>query len=523
MQKVKACASAIAAVLMAWGSVTFSRAADASNPSSSSPEERGAYLARAGDCEACHTKPGGAPYAGGQALDSPFGPLYPPNITPDPVHGIGAWSDDDFYRAMHNGVGRHGQYLYPAFPYEWFTKVTRDDVLAIRAFLKTVAPSSEPSKPNRLMFPFDIRAGLGPWQALYFHPGEYKPDPAKSAGWNRGAYLVEGLGHCADCHTPKGLAMEPIDSKAFSGGSIDHWYAPNITSDPAEGIGRWSEQDLVQYFKTGMAPGKGVVVGPMAQVVHDSLSHLSDSDLRAMATYVRSIPPLASYKPDRPSAELGAHPSGESIYIQHCSFCHQLDGRGRPGAVPALAGNGAVQAKGPEDVIRVILGGHLATGTFAPMPPVGAGLTDQEVADVADYVRNAWSNAAPVIEKTGLVGEIRSKMITGLAGPGAREENNNPCLIRQDSPPVPWIQDPQINKTLAAMTPETMLTTIPSLVARVKEISPDKPQADIINGLMLAYCQIEARTPAFSKPHGRDELVRFGQLVYSELASKGRE
>ncbi len=262
--------------------------------------------------------------------NSPFGPLYPPNITPDPVHGIGAWSDDDFYRAMHNGVGRHGQYLYPAFPYQWFTKVTRDDVLAIRAFLKTVAPSSEPSKPNRLMFPFDIRAGLGPWQALYFHPGEYKPDPGKSAEWNRGAYLVEGLGHCADCHTPKGLAMEPINSKAFSGGSIDNWYAPNITSDPAQGIGRWSEGELVQYFKTGTARGKGVVVGPMAQVVHDSLSHLSDSDLQAIAAYLKSIPPLASYKADRPTDELGPNPAvRRSMFNIAASAISWTDGAGR--------------------------------------------------------------------------------------------------------------------------------------------------------------------------------------------------
>jgi hypothetical protein len=188
-----------------------------------------------------------------------------------------------------------------------------------------------------------------------------------------------------------------------------------------------------------------------------------------------------------------------------------------------LAGNGAVKAKGPEDVIRVILGGHLATGTFAPMPAVGAGLTDQEIADVTDYVRNAWSNEAPVIEKTGLVGDIRAKSVSGLAGPGADEENNDPCLIRPDSTPVPSIEDSQINKTLTAMTPETMLPTIPSLIARVKEISPDKPQTDIINGLMLAYCRIEAQTPAFSKPHGREDLTRFGQLVYSELASKGHE
>jgi mono/diheme cytochrome c family protein len=423
---------------------------------------------------------------------------------------------------MHEGVGRQRQYLYPAFPYQWFTKATRDDVLAIRAFLKTVAPSSDQSKPNRLMFPFDVRAGLGPWNALYFHAGGFQHDPAKSDKWNRGAYLVEGLGHCSDCHTPKGLAMEPQNSKAFSGGSIDNRYAPNITSDPAQGIGRWSEEELVQYFKTGAIRGKGVV-GPMAQGVHDSLAHLADSDLQAIAAYVKSIPPLASYKADRPSGEVGPHASGESVYVEHCSFCHQLDGRGRPGAVPALAGNGAVLTKGPEDVIRVILGGNLATGTFAPMPPVGAAMTDQEIADVTDYVRTAWSNAAPVIQKTSLVGDIRAKMVSGLAGPGAREDNNDPCQIGQNSTPASSIDDPQINKALADMSPESMLSTIPTLIARVKEFSPNERQADIINGLMLAYCRIEARTPAFLKPQGRDQLNRFGQLVYSEFTSKGRE
>jgi mono/diheme cytochrome c family protein len=523
MRMIKACPAVIAAVLMTFSVAASPRASDAPSPSDPALVGRGSYLARAGDCEACHTRPGGAPYAGGEAINSPFGALYAPNLTPDAVHGIGAWSDDDFYRAMHEGVGRQGQNLYPAFPYQWFTKVTRDDVLAIRAFLKTVAPSSEASKPNRMMFPFDVRAGLGPWNALYFHPGEYKQDPAKSEAWNRGAYLVEGLGHCSDCHTPKGLAMESQTSKAYSGGAIDNWYAPNITSDPAQGIGRWSADELAQYFKTGATRGKGVVVGPMAQVVHDSLSHLSDGDLQAIAAYVKTIPPLESYKADRPSGEVGPHPSGENVYVEHCSFCHQLNGQGRPDAMPALAGNGAVQAKGPEDVIRVILGGHLATGTFAPMPPVGAAMTDQEIADVTDYVRTAWSNAAPVIQKTGLVANIRAKMVSGLSGPGAREDNNDPCLIGPNSTPVPWIDDPQIDKTIADIKPDSMQQIIPSLIARVKQVSPDKPQADIINGLTLAYCRIEARTPDFLKPHGRDQLNRFGQLVYSELASKGHE
>ena len=246
----------VGAILVAWATAA---AAEGSDPAL---VQRGAYLARAGDCEACHTTPGGAPYAGGAALHSPYGPIYPPNITPDKKNGIGAWSDDQFYRALHEGIDDQGHNLYPAFPYQWFTKVTRDDVLAIRAFLNTVPPSSEPSKKQGLMFPFDIRAGLAPWNALFFHPGAFKPDPSKGDQWNRGAYLVEGLGHCGDCHTPKGVAMEPETSKRFSGGEIDDWYAPNITSDPVHGIGGWSEDDLVQYLKTGATARGRVQAAP---------------------------------------------------------------------------------------------------------------------------------------------------------------------------------------------------------------------------------------------------------------------
>ena len=282
------------------------------------------------------------------------------------------------------------------------------------------------------MFPFDVRAGLGPWNALYFHSGTFQPDPAKSEFWNCGAYLVEGLGHCGDCHTPKGVAMEPQNSKAYSGGAIDNWYAPNITSDPAQGIGRWSEDELVQYFKTGATRGKGVVVGPMAQVVHDSLSHLSDSDLQAIAAYVKSIPPLASYKADRPSGEVGSHPSGENVYVEHCSFCHQFYGSGPAGRNTGARGQWRRPGQGaggrhPRHPWRTS-----REGTFAPMPPVGAAMTDQEIADVTDYVRTAWSNAAPVIQKTGLVADIRAKMVSGLSGPGAREDKQHPLLALSD-------------------------------------------------------------------------------------------
>ena len=262
----------------------------------------------------------------------------------------------------------------------------------------------------------------------------------------------------------------------------------------------------------------------MSQVVHDSLAYLTDSDLHAIAAYLKTVPPIADYRAERPSAESGAHPAGADAYLDRCASCHQVNGKGLPGAVPALDGNSLVQARGPEDVIRVILGGRLATGTFAPMPAVGADMTDQEIADVTDYVRNAWSNSAPVIEKTSLVGQIRARTLSTLAGPGgAPDDGRDPCAIGEDFPAVPPIDDAKIDQTLAAMNPESMLSAIPTLVARVREISPGKPQADIVNGLMLAYCRIESRMASFRKPHGRDLLNRFGQLVYSEVASNGQE
>ena len=424
---------------------------------------------------------------------------------------------------MHEGKGKNGELLYPAFPYQWFTRVSREDVDAIHAYLKTVQPSETPSKPSRFRFPFNIREGLAPWYHLYFHPGAFEPDTSKSEQWNCGAYLVEGLGHCGDCHTPKGFAMQPVTAKAFSGGAIADWYAPNITSDVKRGIGRWSEDQLVQILKKGEAPGRGVVVGPMAQVVHDSLSHLNDGDLHAIAAYLKTIPPITDYQAERPSGEIGPHASGANVYLDNCASCHQVNGEGIKGAVPALAGNELVRAKGPEDVIRVILGGRQATRTYAPMPAMGENLTDQQIADVTDYIRNVWSNAAPVLKETGLVGDIRAQTVSTISGAGAIEEENDPCKTSEFAPPVPSIDDPKINAELTSMKAETMVATIPKLIARVRQISPRVSQADPVNGLTLAYCKIEAHKRSFREPHGRNLLNEFSVLVYSELASNGHE
>jgi mono/diheme cytochrome c family protein len=488
---------------------------------------RGEYLARAGDCTACHTAEGGQPFAGGQALQSPFGPIYAPNITPDRATGIGDWSDDDFYRAMHEGVGKHGQHLYPAFPYPWFTKVTRDDVLAIKAYLFSLPPVNARSHETRLPFPFNIRAGIAGWNAAFVNFGEFRPDPAKSDQINRGAYLAEGLGHCGDCHTPKGPAMEPDTSKAYSGGAFDVWYAPNITSDKKRGVGAWSDADLAAYLKTGLVRGKGVAVGPMSQTIHDSLAYLTDQDINAIVAYLKDTRPIADYTPRRSADLSGPHATGQSVYLTHCAYCHQVDGKGLEGKVPALSGDGAVQAKGPQDVVGVILGGRLAEGTYALMPPVGADMTDEEVAEAATYVRNAWSNAAPGVVGAGLVGQIRARTTAMLSNSDNGAGNKDLCRADDTQPAVKALDDPQnqIDQTFTSMKqhPESILPAIDKLIARARQLDPSEKQADIVNSLTQAYCRFEIKDGAGALDDKRRRLTRFSQLVYSELTSNGNE
>ena len=394
----------------------------------------GEYLARMGDCVACHTAPGGKPYAGGLYLNSSFGQIASQNITPDQKTGIGAWSDDQFYDALHRGLDKDGNYLYPAMPYERYTRVTRDDVLAIKAYLFSLPPADAPEQPNHLVFPFNIRAGIGGWNALYFKEGTFQPDPSKPAQWNRGAYIVTGLGHCAACHTPRNAAQAPIDSEAFSGGIVDNWYAPNITSDPKEGIGTWSENDIVAYLKKGAAQGKGVSFGPMAQTVHDSLSHLTDDDLHAIAVYLKSLPPKRSYK-ETTAQNAYVREAGVQVYLTNCASCHQPNGQGLGQSVPPLAGNGVVAAKGPDDVIRAVLGGLPAQESYGPMPGYATVLSPQQVADVTNYIRTSWGNGAPANATPDLVARLLPKSRTMLAATHwCKNPGNDPLGARLNDP-----------------------------------------------------------------------------------------
>jgi mono/diheme cytochrome c family protein len=369
---------------------------------------RGAYLARAGDCMACHTVRGGMPYAGGRAIRTPFGVIYSSNITPDKETGIGGWSADDFWRALHHGKSKDGTLLYPAFPYPNFTRITRADSDAMHAYFQTLAPARQASKEPDLRFPFNHRILLAGWRALYFRPGVYEPQANQSAEWNRGAYLVQGLGHCAACHTARNILGATESKGDLSGAMIPmlNWYAPPLTSATETGLGNWELQHLADLLKTGVSV-RGVASGPMAEVVWQSLQHVSDSDVRSMAVYLKSVPQTG--KPAEPSRQAEASPenqkilkAGAALYEKHCVACHKAGGEGAPPHYPALAGNRGVVLDQVVNPIRITLyGGYPPSTRGNPrpygMPPFGAMLSDQEVAAAVSYIRNSWGNRGSMV------------------------------------------------------------------------------------------------------------------------------
>ena len=374
---------------------------------------QGQYLAQAGNCMACHTSRGGPAYAGGRRIDTPFGALYSPNVTPDAASGIGNWTADDFWRALHNGKSRDGSFLYPAFPYTEYTRMPRADSDALFAYFKTLAPVSQPNRAHALRFPYDQRILLAGWRALFFTPGEFKPDPSRSTAWNRGAYLVQGPGHCSACHAGRNALGASQASVALGlGGALmpaRDWYAPSLTADGEAGLGSWSEAQIAELLKTGVT-AQASVFGPMAEVVAQSLQHLSDGDVAAMATYLKSLPPTAGEPTaDRdvrrdgdPAAEQAVLTRGARLYDAHCTSCHKDDGRGAPPAYPPLAGNRAITMRSAVNPIRMVLNGGFAPGTAGNprpygMPPYGPALSDADVAAVVSYIRNQWGNRAALV------------------------------------------------------------------------------------------------------------------------------
>jgi len=368
---------------------------------------KGEYLARAGDCIACHTNPGDALFAGGFAMPTPFGTLYSTNITPDHETGIGTWDADQLYGAMHTGRFPDGGLIYPAMPFASYTKVTRADSDAIFDYLQSVPAVHQPNRLNDLRFPFNNRSMILGWRTLFFREGEYKPDPAKSAEWNRGAYLVQGLGHCGMCHTPINKLGGNSESQAFEGGLIpmQNWYAPSLTSNKEAGLGEWSIGEIVDLLRNGVSQ-RGAVYGPMAEVTYNSLQFLNDGDVRAMAFYLKSLGQGPSLRPEataipHPERSLLVH-FGRTVYETHCSSCHRSDGRGMPPQYPALAGNPSIQMQSAVNPIRMTLNGGFPPGTQGNpypygMPPFAQRLSDDEVAAVVTYIRAAWGNRGAAV------------------------------------------------------------------------------------------------------------------------------
>ncbi|SDY28054.1 Cytochrome c, mono-and diheme variants [Variovorax sp. YR266] len=373
--------------------------------------ERGRYLALAGNCAGCHTTRGGQPYAGGLPIETPFGIIYSSNLTPDDKAGIGGWSSAHFWRAMHNGRSKDGRLLYPAFPYPNFTQVTREDSDAIYAYLRSVPPAAEPNKAHRLRFPYDTQAALAVWRVLSFKPEPFVANAGKPAEWNRGAYLVNGLGHCIACHGSRNSLGATETKLGLSGGliAVENWYAPSLNDPHEAGVADWPAADVVALLKSGVAP-RGSVMGPMADVVFRSTQYLSEADLTAMASYLKDLPDAPKPEADAVIAkapirrDAGTMTRGAKIYDQRCAYCHGDQGQGAAGAYPPLAGNRAVNMARPTNLIQVIAhGGFLPSTPGNPrpygMPPFGQTLDAAEVAAVLTYVRGSWGNdSAPVTQ-----------------------------------------------------------------------------------------------------------------------------
>jgi mono/diheme cytochrome c family protein len=376
----------------------------------------GRYQAILGDCVGCHTAPGGKPFAGGLALVTPFGNLITPNITNDRDTGIGNWSEADFRAAVKQGVAPGGKRLYPAMPYPAYAKMSDGDVSALWAYMKTIAPVKNTVSVNRLRFPYNIRLTMAAWNFLNFKPAPFTPDPAKSAAWNRGAYLVNGPAHCGACHTPKSMLGADKSDQALAGASLQDWFAPDITTHKTLGIGDWSQADLVTYLKTGWN-AHAAATGPMAEAVENSTSHMADADLAAIATYLKdgraSSPPV----PVQITADDPHRKAGSMIYEDNCAACHGRDGKGEGRLFPPLARNAIVQQASVETLARVVLAGARAAQTkgapTAPaMPSFAWRLDDQQVADVLTYIRSNWgNNAAPV--SAASIGGSRSRLRSG--------------------------------------------------------------------------------------------------------------
>jgi mono/diheme cytochrome c family protein len=453
---------------------------------------RGEYLARAADCMPCHTGDKSKPYAGGLPLHTPFGAIFSVNITSDPATGIGRWTFADFKNALHNGIRADGAFLYPAMPFDAYTMIEEDDLKALWAFVRRITPVQAPNRENELAFPFNIRMGMLAWRELFFSPAYFAPTQSKSAEWNRGAYLAEALGHCSDCHSPRNV-MGAIKGKAqFTGTEIDGFYAPDIAS--AALAKTWSKEHLIQFLKTGSAPQRTSVFGPMAEVVHESLAYLTAADLADLVSYLLDSPPPPEMPAPQKLSPLPAdvHQRAAKLYIDNCAACHQDHGTGIPGAVPPLADNPAVTPAEPYNILMVVLGGLPAAGDFSAMPSFAGRLSDSQIADLANYVRTSWGNKATPNATASMTAAWRG--IANIPDYGTQAAASLECPRVGGEPGVSG-PNPQAVTDLAAMI-QAGDRRIADLTATYRKAAPDAGPTEVVDALMAAYCPTVAASSA---------------------------
>lgn len=394
--------------LVAWLNVRGEAPIDDGNaaaPFAATPQQiaQGAAIARAGNCAACHTARGGADYAGGLGIATPFGTVYTSNLTPDADTGLGRWTPAAFWRAMHHGRSADGRLLYPVFPYTSYTQVSRTDSDALFAYLQSLPPVAQTNRPHELAFPYSSQAALAVWRALFFRAAEFVPEATQSAEWNRGAYLVRGLGHCAACHAERNVLGASSGALALQGGVIpmQHWYAPSLASIREASVAHWEPAQIVALLKTGTSD-HGSVIGPMADVVFGSTQHMSDADLQAMAIFLKALPQKTSTPPVAQAPEAAQLSNGAKVYKDHCAQCHGEQGEGARGAYPALAGNRMVTMDQPANLVQIVLHGGFAPATAGNprpygMPPFQQTLDGPQIAAVLTYIRRAWGHTASAV------------------------------------------------------------------------------------------------------------------------------
>nr|WP_323121394.1 cytochrome c [Burkholderia alba] len=417
MIDLKKAGRAVRALGAALAAACVSSAALAAAPDDAALVARGAYLAKAGDCIACHTAPHGQPFAGGLKMVTPMGAIYTTNITPDRDTGIGGYTEAEFGKALRAGVAKDGHNLYPAMPYPSYAKVKDDDVKALYAyFMHGVEPVKAPNRASDIPWPLNMRWPLKIWNAVFLDTAIYQDKPDRDAAWNRGAYLVQGLGHCGSCHTPRGVgfqekALDESGPAFLSGALIDHWFASNLTGEHNVGLGRWSEADVALFLKTG-ANQHATAFGSMTSVINHSMQAMTDDDLSAIARYLKALPPAGGtgappyqYDPKATQAAL-LRPSGNAgatVYGAYCMHCHGTDGRAFAPLLAPLAGNPNVLEANPASLINVTLNGTedlviQGLPSAYPMPKFANVLTDRQIADVLTFIRTGWNNRGATIE-----------------------------------------------------------------------------------------------------------------------------